>query len=233
MFFDRGEAGNDDPPEYLEGFGAVFSVRVDFPLIGPQQAPPPSEPDRKADDSEWERARAELSGSGAGGPDSFRAAPNFLLPGTGEMGGTPAPTFDQSKVETLKRALTRALRNGSNLRGVKPDEWIVVVVTGAPDSDSLAVLQQSAISALKKDPYHGWPGAVPTTWWGAGRSTMMTIGVKKSHAGSIPDDDREPSANEIKSLSINAYYGGRVLTGGLTGVMGGGSAYGPVSPAVK
>ena len=232
MLLDHGEPGDHEVPAYIEGLGAVFSVSVDIPLIGPQFESVKPESHPPVADSEWERARAELSGPAAGNEGSFR------YPGSGGgtgMSGQPAPSFDASKVDQLKRTLVRALRNGVNLRGVQPDEWIVVVVTGAPDSDSLTMMQQSAIAALKKDPLTGWPGAVPTTWWGAGRSTVMTIRVKKSDAGSIPDADVEPSATGtgVKSLSVSTYYGGRVSAyGGRVSARAGGAMMPTLDPSV-
>jgi hypothetical protein len=211
MLLDHREANDNEAPVYIEGLGAVFSVSVDIPLAGPQPTQGKIEPEPKDVDSEWERAKAELSAP-ATGAGAFASPSGGGLAGSG-MAGQAGPTFDSSRVEQLKRTLVRALRNGVNLRGVKPDEWIVVVLTGSPDTDSLTLLQQSAVAALKKDPLNGWPGTVPTTWWGAGRSTVMTIRVKMSDAGSISAEDRDALSTEVKSLSVNTYYGGRTIEG--------------------
>jgi hypothetical protein len=43
-----------------------------------------------------------------------------------------AGPYDPKRVETLKRRTLALLKNGSNLRHLKADEWIAVSITGAP-----------------------------------------------------------------------------------------------------
>jgi hypothetical protein len=98
---------------YLDGYGALFFVRVNFPLLAPpleknvesQKAPV---------DSTWQEAREEVYGQPApGAVDSF-------------------PAYDAAKVSALQGVLLDALKDASNIRNVKPDESITVCVIGAP-----------------------------------------------------------------------------------------------------
>lgn len=98
---------------YLEGYGAMFLLKVKYPLL----APPKGDETRTNDttNSEWERARQELYGSKTREP----------------RGGWPAPEpFDQERVEKLKTQLIDDLANATHLRAVKSDESITVVVLG-------------------------------------------------------------------------------------------------------
>src|SRR5262249_45858965 len=86
----------------LEDYGAIFLLRVPFPLVAP--ARPDPEQEKAPTNSTWEQARREVYG----GPDPYRA--------------TPAPRleeFDQEKVDSLKDSLIDALKNASNIRGLK------------------------------------------------------------------------------------------------------------------
>jgi hypothetical protein len=107
---------------YLQGFGALFMVKVNIPLL----APPASTPEKpaKPTDSEWESARREVLG----------------LEGSGDTmgGGVTAnePPFDPEQVETLKHNLINALKNASNIRHLKPDDYVSVAVFGLPISQT-------------------------------------------------------------------------------------------------
>jgi hypothetical protein len=100
---------------YLDGYGVLFLQQVPFPL-----AEPPKEATEKqtkaAPDSTWERTKRELYGS----PDSG----NVLL---GQP--QPAEAYDAEKVSHAKEALLEALKNAANIRELRPEEYITLVVT--------------------------------------------------------------------------------------------------------
>lgn len=112
---------------YLEGYGAVLLLSVPFPLAAPTAEKDEPTPNPPAD-SLWERTRRELFGGQPGGPpppDPFRG--EFwerLVP------DAKAAPYDASRVEKLRRDLTEALQHGTHLRHVKPEEYLVVAVTG-------------------------------------------------------------------------------------------------------
>jgi hypothetical protein len=109
---------------YLDGYGAVFFLNVNFPLL-----PPPAEKnvekERAPADSTWEEARAEVYGQ----------------PGTKSWASRPE--YDGAKVAALKKALLDSLKNAANIRSVRSDESITVCVIGAPSRGPLRVVTGS------------------------------------------------------------------------------------------
>lgn len=99
---------------YLENFGPLFMVKVNFPVHAPAstEAKAPEQPD----DSEWNRARQSIFGQ-----NDTRW--------TGAGSGVP---YEAERVEALKKQLVAALKNASNMKGVKADEHVTVTVFGAP-----------------------------------------------------------------------------------------------------
>lgn len=101
---------------YLEGYGAMFMVRVDFSLL-----PPPKETadqkEKEPTDSTWEAAKRELYGQPSNGDPTSRVANDY----------------NEERVKKLKNALIDALRNAKNIRGLKGEEFITVCVLGQPN----------------------------------------------------------------------------------------------------
>jgi hypothetical protein len=109
---------------YIEGYGALFFLNVNFPLLPPptEKAEAPAKPETS---SEWEEARREVSG-----PNTFPfngSPPGF---GTWSGGGETAEEYDASVVDGLKQDLVSALKNGAYIRKLKPDEFVTVIVSG-------------------------------------------------------------------------------------------------------
>lgn len=93
---------------YLDGYGALFFLPVDLPLVPPQEKeePKPEEPA----DRVWSQTRNELRGH-----QETRDA------------GETRPAYDAQKVENLKTTLMKTLRHAANLR-IRPQDQITVVV---------------------------------------------------------------------------------------------------------
>jgi len=94
---------------YLDGYGAVFFVHVDFPLAAPAQQKQEAQAQEPAD-RVWSQTVGEMRGQ----QESQEV---------GEAG----PAYDAQKVENLKANLIRTLRHAANLR-VRPQDQITVVV---------------------------------------------------------------------------------------------------------
>ena len=94
---------------YLEGYGAVFLMSVNFPLLA------------------WEDAKRELSGR----PDAWDQVDKSF-----RFSGPPGPEqeYDEKKVGDLKDSLLGALKNATNIRNLKSDENITVCVFGGPSA---------------------------------------------------------------------------------------------------
>jgi hypothetical protein len=101
---------------YLQGYGVLFSMEVNFAF-----SPPPKQQQQQAEqtdeqvDSTWEKAKQQVfspgESRGAGGPDS-------------------SEEYNSQMVEELKRDLITTLKHAANIRGVQPDEWVILTVIG-------------------------------------------------------------------------------------------------------
>jgi hypothetical protein len=104
---------------YLDGFGALFMIKVRFPVFAPN---PPEAKDPTAGasaDSEWDKTKRELYGEA-----DARAGELALISGESQ--------FDGDQVEKLKEVILQSLKNAANIRNLKPDDSIAVTVFGQP-----------------------------------------------------------------------------------------------------
>ena len=153
---------------YLEGYGAVFLLNVGFPLL----APPEGKTEPKAKEpasSEWEDARQEIYGN----PLQRQSELSWARTARGK-----AEPYDPEKVEDLKTSLFDGLKNATHIRSLKPDEVIVVVVTGP------GTIGQGA---LKEIPFVGNLYRTPTTPSTTGQ------GARANKAGGLARAGRERS----------------------------------------
>ena len=105
---------------FIDGFGAVFLVEVDFPLTAPaKEAAKKAEPKEKRD-SAWEEARREVSGKGGSGEEWDIE----------ETDDEDSGKFDDGKVARLKERVTAALKSAANVRCLQGSDQVVVQVTG-------------------------------------------------------------------------------------------------------
>ncbi|MHC4519612.1 MAG: hypothetical protein ACYTAS_13565 [Planctomycetota bacterium] len=97
---------------YVQGYGPLFLMNVDFPLTPPPQPrtqPDPNEPR----DPVWEQVFRNL----------------YAPPGAHARPATHAgPTYNPEKVLALKTALVRALRHAVNIRGLAEDTDVTVML---------------------------------------------------------------------------------------------------------
>ena len=106
---------------YLEGYGAVFLLNADFPLAAPPQ-PELAKAGAKDEDTTWERTKHELRGR----DDEFlddTAGDFFSL-------GDESPKYEAEKVNSLRRRLVESLKHAKNLKMVKDDEHVTIVIFG-------------------------------------------------------------------------------------------------------
>jgi hypothetical protein len=99
---------------YVEGFGACWMIKVNFPVFAAATTEP--KPAQPSADSEWDRAKRELYGGQ--GEDKFLAQ--------------PAPKFEPEQVEALKKVLLQGLKNAAHIRNLKSSEFIAISVFGQP-----------------------------------------------------------------------------------------------------
>lgn len=103
---------------YLEGYGALFFVNVNFPVA--ERAPGDDEKSEKQPASTWEETRRELYGQ------KLSRGRVWEIPGN-----HPATPYDADQVESLKKELLGSLKDATNIRELKPEESITLVVLGS------------------------------------------------------------------------------------------------------
>ncbi len=102
---------------YLDGYGALFLAQVPYPLAAPPKEKTEPKQTKTAPDSAWERTKRELYGASDAG-DVFV-----------QTDSQTAPEYSEEKVNRTKDALFEALKNGANIRDLRPEEFITLVVT--------------------------------------------------------------------------------------------------------
>jgi hypothetical protein len=115
---------------YLEGYGAVFFLSVNYSLTPPPTKAEDASESKGDRDAEWENARREISdpraarGEGGGGSQSGgNGGGKFGLPRNSE------PPFDPDRVENLQKNLAQALKNAAHIRVLQKDEFVTIVVS--------------------------------------------------------------------------------------------------------
>jgi len=103
---------------YIQGYGALFLTKVDFLLSPPPEAPEEEEKETEEDiDPVWEQMKQEMYEP----EDVSRRR---------RTGDRPEEKYDAEKVEELKETLIKTLKHATNIRGLKPDESVILTVTG-------------------------------------------------------------------------------------------------------
>jgi hypothetical protein len=102
---------------YLQGYGVLFSMEVNFAFsTSPRPQPMQTAEPNEQVDSTWLKAKQQVfSPGGSRGPD----------------GPDSAEEYNSQMVEELKRDLITTLKHAANIRGAKPNEWIILTVIGS------------------------------------------------------------------------------------------------------
>jgi hypothetical protein len=103
---------------YIQGYGVLFAMEVNFsfaPPPKPQAQVQETEPPAEQVDSTWQRAKQQVFS-----PADARGA---------EGPGSP-DQYNSQMVEELKRDLITTLKHAANIRGLQPDEWVILTVVG-------------------------------------------------------------------------------------------------------
>jgi hypothetical protein len=124
---------------YIEGYGAIFLLDVNYPLVAPPAKKAESE-SKEETSTEWEVTRRELYHAEYSDPwgNSYTVTPS---PG---MGGGPAEDYDADRVEELKKDLIGALKNAAHIRKMKSDETVTVVVNGRSRPEPKVAMKRSS-----------------------------------------------------------------------------------------
>ena len=137
---------------YLQGYGALFSLRVDFALLPPTEVK--EQKSEEGADPTWEEEKRELYSK----KDNLEYLNNPLVYVSGSDRSL-AGEYDAEKVEQLKSTIIKAFKHAANIRHLKPDDSVTVAVKGCAPP---VVLVEETVTE-KTDP--------------AGTSTSRTDGV--------------------------------------------------------
>jgi hypothetical protein len=213
---------------YLEGYGALFTLNVGFPLLPSSKNE--DEKESPTTDSAWNEARQEVYGQ--------QQIDGKAVYVRGEE-------YDERKVTRLKDAVLEGLKNATHIRGLKGDDSVTVFVSGGQISMIVKGSDQDIrqeLTDLRKQETElrtrytdTWPtvrnvrdkiqalelqlaGKQP-------RNTMLTIRVKKADMDFFAKD--KLSLEDFrKRAKIMPYAGGpdSAMGGGFVG--GGGASFG-------
>ena len=114
---------------YLQGYGALFLMKADFPLSPPPQVEEEKQTEQKTEtDAVWEQMRRDIYEPQEAARDSHKE---------------PEEKYDAEKVENLKTTLIKSLKHAANIRSLKSDESVILTVTGSGRSSGthLAAIQ--------------------------------------------------------------------------------------------
>jgi hypothetical protein len=108
-------SGGRPRPMFIGGYGAVFSLAVDFPLLPPPETPEPNKVAEKIDPT-WAQAQRELQDPQA----ALRL----------QRGTAQGRVYRAEAVETLRNTLIGLLKHATNIRDLGPDAWLTILVQG-------------------------------------------------------------------------------------------------------
>ena len=113
---------------YLDGHGVLFILKARFPLVAPPEKTESSKTNEPTS-STWTEAWRDLYGPKGDWSGDFGKSKDF-----GFGSGSSAEEYDADKVENLKVSILDALKNATNIRHLKSDEKVTVVVTSTVGS---------------------------------------------------------------------------------------------------
>jgi hypothetical protein len=161
---------------YIGGYGAVFSLQVDFPLVPPPETPEPNKSTDKTD-RVWAAAQRELVNP----QPTIHLQPDVLQ-------GAP---YRVEAVENLRSTLIALLKHATNIRDLEPESWLTILVQGPsavadPSQDSPGDQQVNPI------------GAHPTD------RTLLTLRAKKADIDQLAKGPLEQTEFQ-KRVQITTY----------------------------
>jgi hypothetical protein len=212
---------------YIEGYGALFTINLNFPLVPPPPQPR-GEKGAPAPSSAWEQAKRQVNG--AAGFDWYVG--NSLMNGGAQGPQSPGPweTYSKEKVDRLETATLKALKNATNIRGLRPDDSITVCIFGSspspeagqrlpPVAGDLPLLQRLGVPVVG----------------GSRMGSILTVRVKKAYVDAFAKGKMTEEAFR-QDAQITAYatalgapgggtaisrYGNPFSGGGFSGGIGG------------
>ncbi len=181
-------SGRSVRPMYVDGMGPLFMIKVNFPLIPSPKAEEKAAKKTKGD-TEWDAAQRDL----------FDDA-EVTYEDTSSRNG-----YKEEQVELLKKELISALKNATNIRGLRGEEFVNVAVFG-----------QSTGARVKAVTLPGGAGGLAVTasaysadLANAGKGSVLTLRAKKSDIDAFAAGKLDAAAFKQK-VAVTAYAGSGV-----------------------
>lgn len=109
--------GNRTPEAvFLEGYGALFLMRVNMLLSAPPASQQQEEKIQEDVDRVWAETRRQMYE-----PEDARRS---------RTKDQPEEKYDAEKVETLKTNLIKTLKHATNIRGLEPEQLVILTIIG-------------------------------------------------------------------------------------------------------
>jgi len=152
---------------YLEGYAALFLMKVNFPLSPSPEAPEEKKTEEEDTDPLWTQMRQEMYAPEEA--DRRRRTDD-----------RPEEKYDAEKVEELEETLIKTLKHAANIRALKPDQSVILTVIGGQSQSGTATVTQSypygRSTGRSSRIVRAAPGAETATFL----PTVLTICAKKS-----------------------------------------------------
>ena len=156
----------------LDGYGALFQVSVDYPLVEVAKVAEKKAPPATDKDATWERTRRELSGGTADDP-----------PTLDESDVIAVPPFDADRVVALRKRLIESLRHASNLKFLhEGSERVTLVVTAGGTAVTHALAHVNGGSTVETKMVGYVKDGNGTHFWdlnGGRRTQQLTFTARK------------------------------------------------------
>ena len=154
---------------YLEGYGALFLMKIDMLLSAPPEAQKKEKTKEEETDPVWSQMRREMYE-----PEEARRS---------RTDDRPKEKYDAEKVETLKTNLIKTLKHATNIQALKPEQLVILTVIGDRHGSTAAVTQ--SISYGRSTGRRRIVQTLPEVQTDSLLPTVLTICVKKSDIDSF------------------------------------------------
>jgi hypothetical protein len=166
---------------YLQGYGALFTMQVNFPLSpGPQKEEAPQEKAQTDVDPVWQQTRQDIFEPER--PDRRRSDAEETV------------KYSAERVEDLKTTLITALKHAANIRNMASEEAVVVRVTDQPVRSSIeSVLALPGTNQITVAETNGrkvvYNGGLPADVEKTATPTVLLVRAKRADIDSFAKGD--------------------------------------------
>jgi hypothetical protein len=158
--------GSTTEAVYLEGYGALFLMKVNMLLAAPPEAPQKEKAEEEDTDPVWAQMRREMYE-----PEE---------PGRSRTEDRPEEQYDAEKVESLKTNLIKTLKHAANIRALKPDQLVILTVIGEKNRSGATNTQSFSYGRSTGSRSRRIVQTAPEAETGSIVPTVLTICAKKS-----------------------------------------------------